>query len=331
MRILIIFNGVLPVFYYGGTQRVVWYLTKELNDLGHKVTLMCYEGSKCEFADIKFYDKDKPIVSQINQDNYDVVHFHYLPGQIEGLKIPYVITLHGNVFKKTKLDENTIFISKDHANNYGSQSYVYNGLDWSNYGQPELNITKINNYFHFLGKAKWRLKNVKGAIETFNKSNVDDSFYILGGKRFKSKLPLKYSFNFNLSFKGMVGGEVKNHYLRFSKGLIFPVLWNEPFGLAVIESLYFGAPVFSTPYGSLKELVIPEVGFTSSNSNELAKAINNFKDYDRKLCHEYAQDCFNSLKMAKNYLLFYDKVMNGKKVNETAPCLVNDKPIYKWT
>ncbi|MEF9931013.1 MAG: glycosyltransferase, partial [Bacteroidales bacterium] len=53
----------------------------------------------------------------------------------------------------------------------------------------------------------------------------------------------------------MIGGEQKLNILKESKGLIFPVIWNEPFGLAITESLYCGAPVFGTPYGSLPELI----------------------------------------------------------------------------
>jgi hypothetical protein len=68
----------------------------------------------------------------------------------------------------------------------------------------------------------------------------------------------------------MVGGQVKLDLLQGSRGLIFPVLWHEPFGLAVIESLYFGCPVYATPYGALPELVPPACGVLSAGRGELA-------------------------------------------------------------
>ena len=71
----------------------------------------------------------------------------------------------------------------------------------------------------------------------------------------------------------MVGGTQKTGLLNASRGLIFPVRWHEPFGLAVIESLYFGCPVFSTPYGALPELVPVHCGVLSDQASVLAEAV----------------------------------------------------------
>jgi glycosyltransferase involved in cell wall biosynthesis len=59
----------------------------------------------------------------------------------------------------------------------------------------------------------------------------------------------------HVRFHGLLGGDGKNAILNSSKGLVLPVLRHEPFGLAVIESLYFGCPLFGTPYGALPELL----------------------------------------------------------------------------
>ena len=103
-------------------------------------------------------------------------------------------------------------------------------------------------------------------------------------------------------------GEVANR----SKGLIFPVLWDEPFGLAMVESLYFGAPVFATPRGSMPELILPEFGVLSEDERVLADAVSGFHT-DEKLCHEYAADTFNADVMAANYLKYYERRLNGEK------------------
>jgi glycosyltransferase involved in cell wall biosynthesis len=124
----------------------------------------------------------------------------------------------------------------------------------------------------------------------------------------------------NIKFKGMIGGENKNEILRHSKGLIFPVIWQEPFGLAIIESLYFGCPVFGTPYGSLPELVTDKVGFLSASKAELIDKIraNNFS---AEACHRYAIESFNSRLMAERYMLLYEKVLGGTPLNSSAPTL----------
>ena len=70
----------------------------------------------------------------------------------------------------------------------------------------------------------------------------------------------------------MVGGQVKLDLLQGSRGLIFPVLWHEPFGLAVIESLYFGCPVYATPYGALPELAPPATGVLAAGRGRPADA-----------------------------------------------------------
>ncbi len=120
---------------------------------------------------------------------------------------------------------------------------------------------------------------------------------------------------------GMKGGEEKNKIINGSKGLLFPVLWNEPFGIALIESLYFGCPVVGTPYGSLTELIPKEVGFLSSKKDELATAVKNIDAYDRTTCHRYVMDNFTSDKMTLQYLALYEKVMNGEYLNPIPPKL----------
>ena len=82
MKILIVFPGQVPVYLYGGTQRVLWGLGKELSNLGHRVSFLVKEGSYCDFANVIPIDENKSILEQIDAD-FDVVHFHYDPKDIE--------------------------------------------------------------------------------------------------------------------------------------------------------------------------------------------------------------------------------------------------------
>jgi glycosyltransferase involved in cell wall biosynthesis len=117
----------------------------------------------------------------------------------------------------------------------------------------------------------------------------------------------------------MVGGEKKNNLIKASAGLIFPVLWDEPFGLAITESMYFGCPVFGTPRGSLPELVNEDLGFLSNDYNKIAEALKNADNYNRKFISEYARENFNSKIMAEKYFEKYLLVLNGKKLNNHNP------------
>ena len=122
----------------------------------------------------------------------------------------------------------------------------------------------------------------------------------------------------------------KNKFLNGSKGLVFPVRWSEPFGLAITESLYFGCPVFGTPYGSLSEIVTEKYGYLSANKLELAAAIEN-NTYDRQACHEYAKDFFNSKVMAAAYLKKYALVLEGRDLNKKAPKLLKQgQKLLPW-
>jgi glycosyltransferase involved in cell wall biosynthesis len=317
LNILIINDSRIPVTKYGGTERVIWCLGKELVKMGHKVSYLVREGSYCDFASVLFIDPSKKISEQI-PDHIDIVHFNH-PVNEPPVHKPHVVTIHANRNDNYIFDINTIFVSKNHAGRFGSTSYIYNGLDWDDYGKPELN--KERNYFHFLGDASWRIKNVKGAINTILQT-PSEKLKVLGGNRLNFRMGFRFTLSPRISFAGMVGGDEKNKLLQGSKGLIFPVRWQEPFGLAITESLYMGCPVFGTPYGSLPEIVNDQVGYLSNKSSELANAIQNVDGYSRQHCHEYALDTFNSRKMAEAYLERYQRVLNGENLNAQKPQLI---------
>lgn len=318
-------DSCLPVLNYGGTQRVVWYLAKELAQMGHHVTLLAASGSECPFADVVYYRKGVPLAEQIPQGT-DIIHCQNFVEESVA-DFPHIVTMHGNTLG-VKLDINTVFVSRNHAMRHGSESYVYNGMDWADYGAVNLNAQRA--YFHFLGKAAWKVKNVKGAINVV-KAIPHARLKVLGGYRLNLKMGWRFTLSPRISFCGMVGGALKNTLLNGSKGLIFPVIWDEPFGLAVTESLYFGAPVFGTPYGSLPELVTDEVGFLTNKQGEMVRHITDDYHYSPKVCHEYAVEQFNSRLMAERYVQKYETVLNGGTLNAVCPEATKPYSHLVWT
>jgi hypothetical protein len=310
MHILLFNPCKIPALLYGGTERVLWDLAKILNLKGHKISFLVNQGSYCDFAEVIIYDSKKDINIQI-PESVDFVHCHTIPAQ--AIIKPYLITIHGNPSFGELLDKNCVFVSKNHAERYQSDAFVYNGLNWSNYPKPKLEQQK--SYFHFLANAAWKVKNVTGAISITNKAK--ERLVVLGGSRLKFKI-----------VKGMVNNQEKAEFMQNSKGLVFPVLWNEPFGLAVIESLFFGCPIFATPYGSLSELVNNEVGFLTSSTDEMANVLKNAQQYDKLKCHQHAVDNFSVEIMATNYLKYYEKVLNGEVLNQFIPTLKNKEDKY---
>lgn len=315
MHVLIQIDAKLPVQLYGGTERVMWYLAEALTSLGHRVSLLCRAGSHCHFADVVVYNPGIPVTKQI-PEGVDIVHLNNgVPDDFRQPDAPpYIVTFHGNDVTRP-LDPHAVFVSRNHAMRFGSDSYVYNGLKWDDYHlKGILSVNELSlprEHYHFLGKAAWRVKNVRGAIRIARQipgGRID----ILGGTRLNLKMGFRFTLTPRARFRGMVGGEEKLRELYGSKGLIFPVKWDEPFGLAITESLFCGAPVFGTPRGSLPELVIPDVGFLSESETELAQHIADFGDsYSPQICREYAADNFNAVTMARRYLLKYEEALNN--------------------
>jgi glycosyltransferase involved in cell wall biosynthesis len=312
MKIQLVHDGRIPVSQYGGTERVIWYLGRELARMGHRVSYLVPVGSHCDFGEVQALDPGRPVEEQTDP-TADIVHFQ--APLSKAVEVPHVVTVHGNIGHTDPLDRNCIFVSADHARRHNSDSFVYNGLDWDDYGPVDPDAPR--SYYHFLGKAAWRVKNVQGAIDTI-RAVPGERLYVLGGTRLNFKMGFRLTLSPRVRFFGMVGGEEKLRLLRESKGLVFPVCWPEPFGLAITESLWFGCPVFGTPYGSLPELVTAETGFLSNRKEELAYAIRHAA-FDRKTCHEYARDRFNARVMAEEYLTRYERVLNGEFLNPTPP------------
>lgn len=316
MKLLTVINSKIPVKTYGGSQRDVWAQGKEMVKMGHEVAFLAKKGSTCPFGDIIPYNEKLTLNEQI-PDDVDIVHFH---GPIrEEIRKPYMVTIHGNGQPGEIFDQNTVFVSKNHAKRHNSSRYVYNGLDLEELGPVDLNAKR--HHLLFLAKASRKIKNLKGSIEIAKRANR--KLAVVGGK--------KLTLNPKIKYFGMLGGERKSAVIQQSDALLFPVLWHEPLGLAILESLYFGCPVFGTTFGSLPELIGNEFGFLSNSKSELVDALQQIGDYDRKKCHEYICDNFSAKKMTEDYLKVYEEVLSGKKLNPKAPqsVITAKEPIFR--
>lgn len=316
MHILICNHSPIPVFAYGGTERVIWDLGSSLVAQGHQVTYLVPKGSTCPFANVLTWNSGEDWRTRI-PSGVDVVHLQFNPGHDIDCDRPWLMTQHGNSDINEKLPLNSVFVSRNHALRHGANCFVHNGLDWKSYGPPDL-ISRPADYFHFLGKAAWRVKNVKGAIEVCR--GAHQKLIVMGGTRLNIKRGFRFTWSPSISFLGMVGGEQKFDVMRHSKGLVFPVRWHEPFGLAVIESLYYGCPVFSTPYGALPELITEECGILSAHRSELSLALIE-KKFEREVCHQRAVQFFNSDVMAASYLAMYERVIAQEQLNSSTPIM----------
>jgi glycosyltransferase involved in cell wall biosynthesis len=340
MRILLALQARLPVLGYGGPERIIWWLGKQLAKRGHKITFLCAKESSCDFGSVRVWDPKLSLPEQIGRFQYDLVHFHQ-QCDLTGVETPHLTTLHSNIAGRVLLHPNTVFLSAHHAKRHGGEVYVHNGLDFEDYGTPVIEMPR--KYFHFLGKAAWREKNLRGALDLTHQ--LGERLHVLGGTRLGMRNQPMAMLSTHARFHGMVGGDGKNILINGSKGLVFPVLWHEPFGLTVIESLYFGCPVFGTPYGALPEVltqkkpsdstkngtnggrvdaVYSDYGVLSVKKAEILEAMRHAGDFNAQKCHDFVRANYSAEQMTEHYLDLYRKVGAGQPLHE-APLVVPDQ------
>lgn len=323
MHILIVSKNRIPVYAYGGTERFVWDSGFNLSQISRKVTYLVKSRSRSDFSDILSINKNRPLLPQVEaallHTRADIIQFQSYPFSgietSEFFPYRYVMTEHGNSELGTWHPKNSIFISKNHAERHNSTQFVYNGLNWDAYGKFDLSSSRKN--FHFLGNVAWPLKNIQGAIDVACQAETDMD--VLGGKRLQIRWGFRFTWQPNIHFHGMVGGTKKFSLLNSSKRMIFPVQWYESFGFVIIESLYFGCPVFATPYGEIPELFPPACGFLSNSCTELAHSLNHAKNYSNEYFHAYARDNFNARVMTESYIKKYEQVVDKKHLHESPP------------
>jgi glycosyltransferase involved in cell wall biosynthesis len=208
--------------------------------------------------------------------------------------------------KRRRFHANTVFVSRKHAANHGSKHFVYPGIDPGEYRLSEQRA----DYAVFLAKARWCVKNLKGAVKVARKAGVE--LRVLGSRSWpldmQRRLPLWLTRG--VRYYGNVREEEKVEILSRARCLILPLRWHEPFGLSITESLASGAYVCGTPYGSLPEMVTPDTGLLSANGDELADAVRNSQRYKPSVCREHViNNGFTHLDMTRKYLRCYEKIL----------------------
>jgi glycosyltransferase involved in cell wall biosynthesis len=312
VKILLVCPERLPPERYGGIERVVWWLGRALHGLGHEVRFLARGTASNGFSTTVPWRDGVPPEQQVD-DWPDVVHFHF---PFRGtLARPHLSTIHGNAPAGEALPRDSVFVSRSHAAHHGAECFVHNGIGLEDYDAPL--VAAKEGYAHFLGKAAWRVKNVRGAIRVARRAGLP--LRVLGGTRLNFGMGFRFTPWPSVRFHGMVGQAEKLRWIPRSRGLVFPVLWHEPFGLAVVESLWLGAPVFGTPYGALPELVPSEVGVLAASEGALAAALREAGAFSPQRCRDWAAAHFDARTMARAYLRLYERVAAGEPLHPRPP------------
>jgi glycosyltransferase involved in cell wall biosynthesis len=334
----------VPPKLYGGTERVVSYLTEALVKLGHDVTLfasgdsstkaklrpMCKRALRLDEASIDANADHVLLAEKVYQSSgeFDIVHSHIDYGPFPLLRrmaTPRVTTLHGrldvpnlqNLYREFK-DEPLISISNRQrlplpwAN---WQATVYHGVPAELYTLHE----KPGAYLAFLGRISPE-KRVEDAIEVARRAGLPlkiaakvdkvDSDYF--------KEVIKPLLHNGVEYVGEITELEKNDFLGNALALLFMIDWPEPFGLAMIESLACGTPVIARARGSVLEVIDPgTTGFVVETVGAAQKAIDEIQKLSRKKCREVFDERFSAVRMAKNYLAVYRNLIRNAEGEST--------------
>lgn len=329
----------VPPESYGGTERIVSYLTEELVGLGHEVTLFASGGSETKARLVPISDRSlrsdssvtDPMAKRIVEleevlkrtEDFDIVHFHdgYVHFPLaRHLRMPTVTTMHGRmdladlvpIFREFS-DMPLISISDQQRSPLPFANWiatVQHGLPQDLYSFR----TDPEDYIAFVGRICPE-KRPDRAIEIAKRAGVPLKIAAKVDKvdeeYFKSEIePLLE--NHLVEFVGEVNEPEKNRLLGGARALIFPIDWPEPFGLVMIESLACGTPVIAFNCGSVPEVL--ENGKTAyivHNTAEAVEALQRIEQISRSVCRQEFERRYTSVKMASEYILVYERLRRG--------------------
>jgi glycosyltransferase involved in cell wall biosynthesis len=330
----------VPPKHYGGTERIISYLTEELVRLGHKVTLFA-SGDSITSAELipvcqRSFRRNKRATDYLSREvllmdhvmeragEFDLIHFHtgclhYLV--CRNLSVPHVTTLHGRLdtlellwlyerFRHTPM----ISISNSQRAPWPSanwQATIYHGLPHNLFRfHPE-----IGDYLAFLGRASPE-KRVDRAIEIAKRARMPLRIAAkvdrADRRYFKREIEPLLS-DPHIEWLGEISDKDKDEFLGNAYALLFPIDWPEPFGLVMIESMACGTPVIAYAGGSVAEVMDDGVtGFVVSDIDQAVEAVGRVRDLSRARCREVFENRFTASRMASDYVNVYTRLADPR-------------------
>jgi glycosyltransferase involved in cell wall biosynthesis len=328
----------VPPEGYGGTERVVSYLTEELVRLGHEVTLfatadsetsaslepMSPRGARSDAAlDARLFETRMLAEAYRRADEFDIIHCHtdYLGLPLaEHVGTPTVVTLHGRLDLPGLPTVLRDFPEVAYVSISNSQSApvpdirwvatIYHGLPKRLYSfQPE-----PEDYLLFLGRIspeKGPDRAIRIATHAGMPLRIAAKVDPVEQEYFETSVKPLLD-NPLVDFLGEVGGEEKLKLLASARALLFPIDWPEPFGLVMIESLACGTPVLARRRGSVPEILRDgKTGWIGETDDELCEAVSRIQELDRRHCRADFEERFTDTRMAKSYVSIYEAVCSG--------------------
>jgi glycosyltransferase involved in cell wall biosynthesis len=327
----------VPPMTYGGSERIVSYLTEELVRQGHDVTLFASGDSVTEAHLVAVCERslrlDEHCVDQLSRHvvmleqvmqraaEFDVIHFHvdYLHFPLSRrMHTPHVTTLHGRLDLPDLIPLYDEFAEMPVVSISDSQREPLPHANWVatiHHGLPPDAYrlhAEPGTYFAFLGRISPE-KRVDRAIEIAKKLNMPIKIAAKVDRvdrgYFKARIepilddPL-------VEYVGEIGEAEKNVFLGRARALLFPIDWPEPFGLVMIEAIACGTPVIAYRRGSVPEVIEHGVtGFIVDGENDAFAHAARVVELDRGRCRAVFEQKFSAERMARDYVKVYERLV----------------------
>ncbi|HET7421126.1 MAG TPA: glycosyltransferase family 4 protein [Candidatus Dormibacteraeota bacterium] len=336
---------------YGGIELMVFNLARELCGRGHQVTVIGRQGSQGPFESLAIAPESwteqlgtKDQVARMNlflyraydivrRRAFDVIHDHAgPPGILVGAtcraQAPVVATLHGALTEAegeflaaVDRDVHLVAISRAQQATVAGVDWrrvVHNAVDPSEY-TPVVRREEKEDYIVELA----RIDPDKGqhlAIELARRVNVK---LVLAGKVDPQVQPyfdqkVKPTLDGQVTWVENVHGKEKARLLAKAKAMVFPIQWEEPFGIAMVEAMMSGTPVIAMKRGAAAEIVEPGVtGWLVDDLDEMVEAYRKLDQIDLRRCAEAAARRFGPPQMADGYESVYERAIEYATFCET--------------
>jgi glycosyltransferase involved in cell wall biosynthesis len=334
----------VPPKLYGGTERVVSYLSDELVRMGHEVTLFASGDSQtrarlvpCAPRALRLDPRVKDplphlllMIEQVRQraHEFDVLHFHIEPplhfSLFRSLGRKTVSTLHGRLDMPDLQPLFREFRDMPLASISESQRGPLPACNWVGtvyHGLPRevcpYNAAPSGNYFAFLGRVAPE-KGLDRAIGIARRAGVRLRIAAkidLADERYYQQRIAPLLRHPLVEFVGEVGERDKAEFLGNALGLLFPIDWPEPFGLAMIEAMSCGTPVIAWPHGAVPEIVDHGVtGCVVNSIDEAVAAVKHIGRLDRSQVRARFQERFTATRMARDYVEVYESLVGDRPI-----------------
>ena len=328
----------VPPRQYGGTERVVAYLSEALAAAGHEVTLFASGDSRAQVnlhaccphalrgrrgvCDPQLWAALQLQAVLDRAERFDIIHFHtgYLHFAIHEYLPPHLTTLHGRLdfdppqFYARYPRVPLVSISQAQRKPWPQASWlrtIHHGLprDLLRMGPGD------GGYLAFVGRISPE-KRLDRAVEIAQRvgmplkiaAKIDeaDAAYVAQSIRPLLNAP-------GVEFLGEADEAQKQQLLAHAAALLFPIDWPEPFGLVMIESLACGTPVIACAHGSVPEIIEHgRTGFLVDSIGSAVNAVRRLRELSRIECRRAFEQRFTAERMAADYVEVYRAVLDER-------------------